>query len=281
MAIEEIVSILNGAKFRKSNATLNFQNESKIALQLVTDILHTIAAKPELPPPSPFLHQIKRTMLNINTPTPYPKPDTIKSIPTKDDTSLPRVKGFQPKTTNNNHPFEPNKFKTHDTHTSYKNNAVIQLKLQYLKQQLMFHIYNKKTGKKETVRSLLKNPETAIIWSKSASNEFGRLMKGNEAGIKGTNTMEPCHLHEIPSSKAITYGTIVCDERPQKSEMYRSRLVVGGDKLPYHHDCAAPAANLLEAKLIFNSTISQPGAKFCGIDIKDFFYHPLCRSQNT
>ena len=38
MAIEEIVSILNDAKFRQSNATLNFQNESKIALQLVTDI---------------------------------------------------------------------------------------------------------------------------------------------------------------------------------------------------------------------------------------------------
>ena len=136
---------------------------------------------------------------------------------------------------------------------------------------MLFHIYNKKTGKKEIIRSLLNNPATAEIWSNSASNEFGRLMKGNDNGVQWTDTMEPCMLHAIPNEKAITYASIVCDERPNKTEKYRSRLVVGGDKLPYHHDCAAPAANLLEAKLIFNSTISQHKARFCSIDIKDFF----------
>ena len=56
-----------------------------------------------------------------------------------------------------------------------------------------------------------------------------------------------------------------------KTEKYRCRLVVGGDCLTYDNETAAPAANLLEAKLILNSTISTPGAKFITADIKDFF----------
>ena len=64
---------------------------------------------------------------------------------------------------------------------------------------------------------------------------------------------------------------MVCDHRPLKTEKYCCRLVVGGDKLMYDNETAAPAANLLGAKLIINSTISTPGAKFITADIKDFF----------
>ena len=96
-------------------------------------------------------------------------------------------------------------------------------------------------------------------------------MNGNKYGVTGTNTMTPCELNDIPKNKCVTYGTVVCDHRPNKPEKFRSRLVVGGDKLPYAHDSAAPAANLLESKLILNSTISQRQSKFFCIDIKDFF----------
>ena len=41
--------------------------------------------------------------------------------------------------------------------------------------------------------------------------------------------------------------------------------------MDYPHDTAAPAALLLESKLIFNSTISTPGAHFMSADIKDYF----------
>ena len=64
---------------------------------------------------------------------------------------------------------------------------------------------------------------------------------------------------------------MVCDFRPLKEEKYRCRLVVGGDKLPYTKDSAAPAANLLETKLLINSTISQPTAHFMSIDISNIF----------
>ena len=46
---------------------------------------------------------------------------------------------------------------------------------------------------------------------------------------------------------------------------------MGGNKLSYDHETVAPAANLLEAKIIFKSTISTPGAKFFTMDITDFF----------
>ena len=48
---------------------------------------------------------------------------------------------------------------------------------------------------------------------------------------------------------------------------------MGGDKLTYNEDSAAPAANLLETKILINSTISDAhrGARFMSADIKDHF----------
>ena len=66
---------------------------------------------------------------------------------------------------------------------------------------------------------------------------------------------------------------MVRDIRPLKSEKYRVRLTVGGDRLQYPDDTASPVASLLEAKLLINSTISQStqNTRFMTIDIKDFF----------
>jgi len=48
---------------------------------------------------------------------------------------------------------------------------------------------------------------------------------------------------------------------------------VGGDRIEYYLDTTAPAASLIEAKMLFNSTISQTNknARFFTLDIKDFF----------
>ncbi len=135
----------------------------------------------------------------------------------------------------------------------------------------LLHIYDDSTGKKLTLRQLLKNPGTNKIWAKSSSNEFGRLMNGNTHGVQGTQTMEMIVPRDIPTSKKIMYASMVCDYRPLKSEPHRCHLVNGGDKLPYDNDTAAPAANLLETKILFNSTISQPSAQFMTIDIINFF----------
>ena len=83
--------------------------------------------------------------------------------------------------------------------------------------------------------------------------------------------MEPIEISQVPIHKTVTYGIMVCDHCPLKTEKYRCRLVVGFDRLSFDNETAALAANLLESKLIFNSTISTPGAKFITLDIKDFF----------
>ena len=51
------------------------------------------------------------------------------------------------------------------------------------------------------------------------------------------------------------------------------RVVVEGDCLSYGEDAGFPATDLLETKLLINSTISDAdaGAKFLSTDIKDYF----------
>ena len=77
----------------------------------------------------------------------------------------------------------------------------------------------------------------------------------------------------MPHDRKCTYASFVCDYKPQKTEPYRIRLIVGGDKLEYNRDAGSPAASLLETKLLLNSVISdaKQGARFLSADLKDFF----------
>ena len=49
-------------------------------------------------------------------------------------------------------------------------------------------------------------------------------------------------------------------------------LVLRGNLINYPDDCGTPTADLLTVKLMFNSIISSPNAKFMTIDIKDFYF---------
>jgi hypothetical protein len=46
---------------------------------------------------------------------------------------------------------------------------------------------------------------------------------------------------------------------------------MGGNLINYPDNCSTPTADLLTVKLMFNSIISAPGAKFMTINIKDFY----------
>jgi hypothetical protein len=46
---------------------------------------------------------------------------------------------------------------------------------------------------------------------------------------------------------------------------------MGGNLINYPGDCGTPTVDLLTVKLMFNSIISMPSAKFMTIDIKDFY----------
>ena len=135
----------------------------------------------------------------------------------------------------------------------------------------MHHIFTL-DGKKETIDSLL-NSINKVVWTRSLSNEWGRLAQGNKHGVTSTYTIYFIHNYEVPDGNRVTYAAYVVDYRPLKNEKYRVRITVGGDRLIYLDDAGSPAANLTETELLANSTISDAkyGARFMSADIQHYF----------
>ena len=84
-----------------------------------------------------------------------------------------------------------------------------------------------------------------------------RLANGNDAGIKGAKTIAFMSQSFAPNDKKVTHATIACDYRLLKDEKCRVRITVSRDKLPYHEDVGPLVVDLLETKILLNSTISD------------------------
>ena len=99
----------------------------------------------------------------------------------------------------------------------------------------------------------------------------------------GTNTIVFIKKNQIPQDRAkdVTYDLITTLIRPEKlDEPNRTRLVAGGDRVHYPGDAGTPTADLLTIKLLLNSIISTPNAKFMTVDIKDFYLNtPMARYE--
>ena len=93
--------------------------------------------------------------------------------------------------------------------------------------------------------------------------------------VQVTNTMFFVCKQDIPTDrkKDITYRQIVCNYQPGKAEPNRTRLTVGGDWINYLEDCRTPTAVLLNIKLMLNSIISMPNAKFMTMDIINVYFN--------
>ena len=66
--------------------------------------------------------------------------------------------------------------------------------------------------------------------------------------------------------------------RSQKVDEPCTRLVLGGNKIHCDFDVGTPTADMLLVKILLNSVISTPGAKFMTIDISYFYLNtPLTR----
>jgi hypothetical protein len=79
--------------------------------------------------------------------------------------------------------------------------------------------------------------------------------------------------------KDVTYRQFVCTVRPDKAEPNQTRFTVGGDRINYPGKVATPTAEMLVAKMLFNSVISTKGARFMTMDISNFYlmtplHHP-------
>jgi len=80
--------------------------------------------------------------------------------------------------------------------------------------------------------------------------------------------------------KDVTYGQFVCNKRPEKAKVNRTRFTVGGDRINYPGAVSAPTAEMLVAKILFNSVISTKNAKFITINISNFYLNsPLPRPE--
>ena len=144
----------------------------------------------------------------------------------------------------------------------------------------LHHIFNEE-GKRLSIDSLLASEDSAI-WTRSLSNEWGRLASGNKFGVRGTKTICFIPKYEVPTGRDVTYCTFVCDVKPLKVEKHRVRITVGGDRLSCPDDTGSPAANMLETKLLANSVISDAkyGAKFLLADLVNYFLaSPMKRKE--
>ena len=93
-------------------------------------------------------------------------------------------------------------------------------------------------------------------------------------------TMEPTPYFFLskrwsPLGKEKGCCKIVCNVQPQKDEVNRSRLIVGGDRNNFEGDHSTPTTNLLIVKLPFNSIISTLGEKCLGFESKESYHNIL------
>jgi hypothetical protein len=109
-------------------------------------------------------------------------------------------------------------------------------------------------------------------WVQSMANELGRLSQGVLPHmLTGSDTLRFVPITALPPNKQATYLRIVTAERPNKAETKRVRCTVGGDRITYPGKVSTPTAELTTIKLMLNSVVSTPDAKFMTIDISDFY----------
>jgi hypothetical protein len=148
--------------------------------------------------------------------------------------------------------------------------------------EMMNAVMDVEAGDMMEYRHLLKNPKYRDTWSKAFGKEIGRLAQGQDGVVEGTDAIEFIAKEQVPPDrrKDITYARICADYRPEKSDPNRIRITLGGNLVNYPSDVGTRTADLLTVKLLLNSVISTPGAKFMSLDISNFYLMaPMTRPE--
>ena len=132
------------------------------------------------------------------------------------------------------------------------------------------------TGKTITqYKKLSNNPLLKEIWTTGLGNEVGRMIQGNhKIGTKGTNfifVMSHVEISNIPRDRVVTYCRLVVDFWLQKENPNRVRMTAWDNILQYPGELTTRTADLTTSKIVWNSVLSTEGARFMGIDIKNFY----------
>ena len=132
-------------------------------------------------------------------------------------------------------------------------------------------VYDPASGQYLEYRHLLKT-SSKQVWENGCSKEFARLCQGrSKDDTAGTDTITWIDPNELPSNKRPTYIRACANYRPQKADPFRVRCTLGGNVIDYPGPKSAPTASIPLVKILLNSVLSTPNAKFHTIDIKDFY----------
>ena len=127
------------------------------------------------------------------------------------------------------------------------------------------------TGASLEYPQLMRGPD-APEWIHGTATEIGRLAQGHHPHTtSGSDTLFFIQHNDKPADRIATYLRIVAALRPHKAESKRIRFTMGGDRIIYDGKVSTPTADLTTVKVLINSVISTPGAKYMTIDIKDFY----------
>lgn len=77
-------------------------------------------------------------------------------------------------------------------------------------------------------------------------------------------------IKKIPGDCTVTYARIVIGYRPQKNDLNRVRITVGGNLIDYIGELTTQIADFTTSKVMWNSVISTPGARYACADLNFF-----------
>ena len=138
------------------------------------------------------------------------------------------------------------------------------------------------TGELMEYRKIMKKPKYRNLYRNSYAKEIGRLEQVMPGLVEGTNRMFLIHKKSIPVDRwrDVTYGRVVADYRPEKSDPYFTRLTVGGDRVNHPGDCVTPTVSFTRVNIILDSMVLTLNAHFMKIYIKYFYLNtPMAWSE--
>jgi hypothetical protein len=113
---------------------------------------------------------------------------------------------------------------------------------------------------------LMNNPDLKKLWIPAMSKELHRLVQGKE-GIN-VATMTKSGASQGPNHHLCMH---LIDHWSQKDDLNRDCIPVGGNLIDYPYELMTRTADMVSSKIMRNSVISMPNAKFGSADIKNLY----------
>ncbi len=114
--------------------------------------------------------------------------------------------------------------------------------------------------------------------------DFGGMAQGDkktgQAGTDSIFVMDHGAIAKIPKNQTVTYACFVVDYRPQKADPHHIQITAGGNLITYPGELSTRTADLTTSKLMWNSILSMPHAKYMCLDINFFIFLPPSSDMN-